>query len=224
MAGPCLLSDDNNVAAIIFDLDGTLYVNRDLGRAIHDAACRFTGMVLGLSPEEADLRIQEEKAKLFNETGFAAPLSGACARLGVNIRDLHSYFATEISPEPFLVRDDEIVKLLHELSRFLHLVVYTNNNCELTRRILSALGMSELFSRIYTIEDSWQPKPNPAFLQSIIAEIGFPVQQLLFVGDRYDIDLRLPAGLGSQVLLTASTTDLFCLRKLISHEGRKSSP
>lgn len=212
----CSLRVDADVAAIVFDLDGTLYVNRDLAGAIHCAACRFVGGLLAISPEEADLRIREEKAKILAETSFAAPLSGACRRLGVDIRGLHAFFAREINPEPFLSADDDVIDLLRELSPSIDLVVYTNNNRTLTSRILQKLGMAELFRRIYTIEDSWQPKPNLGFLQSIVADIGLPPERLLFVGDRYDIDLRLPEGLGAQVLLTRTVDDLQCLRRLVA--------
>ena len=51
------------------------------------------------------------------------------------------------------------------------------------------------------------------------AAIGRLPQECLFVGDRYDIDLRLPAEMGCAVFLVSNTEELFALCKLMNEEN-----
>ena len=40
--------------ALVFDLDGTLYVNRDFGREIHLCSCRYIAELKGIGDAEAN--------------------------------------------------------------------------------------------------------------------------------------------------------------------------
>ena len=48
-------------------------------------------------------------------------------------------------------------------------------------------------------------------MKRILSAIGRLPQECLFVGDRFDIDLRLPAEMGSAVMLISIKDDLFRL-------------
>ena len=208
----------DRIKALVFDLDGTLYVNRDLGREIHWAACRFMAGVLGLTPEEADRRLKETKQELSRASGVDTTLSAACLALGGDIALLHRHFAAEIRPEPLLTRDERVVALIDRLARRFALHIYTNNNRPLTDRILAAIGLDGRFSRLFTIEYSWRPKPDRPTLERLLAEID-TAPACLFVGDRFDIDLRLPRELGSAVYLTQSVEELLDLERYCTEES-----
>jgi putative hydrolase of the HAD superfamily len=208
----------DRIKALVFDLDGTLYVNRDLGREIHWAACRYMAGVLGLTPEEADRRLKETKQELSRASGVDTSLTAACLALGGDIALLHRQFAAEIRPEPFLARDERVVALIDRLARRFALHIYTNNNRPLTDRVLAALGLDGRFSRLFTIEYSWRPKPDPPTLERLLAEIDTAPSGCLFVGDRFDIDLRLPQELGSAVYLTQSVEELLDLERYCPEE------
>jgi putative hydrolase of the HAD superfamily len=207
-----------DLRALVFDLDGTLYVNNDLGHEIHLSACRYIAELKGTTVAEAGDLIRETKKRLSAANGIDSTLSHACMELGGDLKELHRRFADEIVPELFLSIDERVVRLLQSLGSKYELILYTNNNRPLSIRIMGAIGVAGLFRQILTIEDYWQPKPDREILDKIYMAIGREPDECLFIGDRYDVDLRLPAALGSTVFLAKSVEELLPLNKLIHGE------
>ncbi len=206
------------IKVLVFDLDGTLYINYDIGREINLCACRYIAELKGGSAAEADQLIRETRKKLAAASGTDSTLSHACMDLGGDLRELHRRFADEISPERFLSRDERVIKLLLSLGSKFELAVYTNNNRRLSNRIMEAIGVAGLFRHVVTIEDFWLPKPDREALESIYRLFGRKPSECMFIGDRYDIDLRLPAAMGSMVFLATSVEELLPLNKLLHGE------
>lgn len=204
--------------ALVFDLDGTLYVSGELGREISSCACRYIAELKGVSVEEAGRLIREMQKRLCAASGTDSTLSHACMELGGNLRELHRRFADEIAPEPLLSPDERVVKLLLALRSKFDLALYTNNNRSLSARIMEGIGVTGLFRLVVTIEDTWRPKPDRAALDNIYRLLGRKPGECLFIGDRYDIDLRLPASMGSAVFLATSVEELLPLNKLLHGE------
>lgn len=209
----------HDLKALIFDLDGTLYVNRPLGREILLSASRYIAVLQKITVEEAEFLIVETRNRLSEESGLDTPMSRACEELGGDLRELHRHFAGEISPELFLDRDERVVELLKFLGGRFELYIYTNNNRRLTSAIMDILGIAGLFKQVFTIEDYWLAKPDPQALSEVLGQIGREPEECLFVGDRYDIDLRLPAEIGCTVFLVGSVEELFPLCKLMNAEN-----
>jgi putative hydrolase of the HAD superfamily len=210
-----LLSD---LKALLFDLDGTLYLNNDLGEEIHLSGCRYIAEVRGITPLEAGALIRETMNRLSAASGMKSTLSHACVELGGDLRELHRRFAEEIRPEGFLAPDARVVGLLGSLGTRFDLFIYTNNNITLSNRIMGLIGVAGLFSRVFSIEDYWRPKPDRTVLESIYRAIGRKPAECMFIGDRYDVDLRLPAEMGSTVFLCNSVEDMLSLNKLLYGE------
>ena len=208
----------NDLHGVVFDLDGTLYASAPLGREINLAASRYISELKGMDLVGAAALIRATKKMLSAVSGFDTPLSLACVELGGDLRELHRRFAAEIEPERHLKRDERVVELLRVLRESFDLYIYTNNNRTLTERIMGAIGVRGLFDRVFTIEDYWRPKPDRQTLDAILKEIGRRPTECLFVGDRYDIDLRLPASLGCAVFLAKSAEELLNLIKFTSEE------
>ncbi len=211
-----MLSD---LKAIIFDLDGTLYVSNELGREINRLAIAYIAELKGTGTAQAAALIKEMKAEISAVSGLDTTLSVACLELGGDLRELHRRFAEQIKPKAFLKRDERVVDLLKILSSRYELYLYTNNNLALSTRIMEILGVSKLFRQVFTIEDSWLPKPDRTAFIKILHEIGSEPEQCMFVGDRYDVDLRLPATEGCAVFLSSSTDELLGLLKIMNEEN-----
>ncbi|MCM2357843.1 MAG: HAD family hydrolase [Geobacteraceae bacterium] len=209
----------SDLKALLFDLDGTLYVSIPLGRDIRAAACRYIAELKGIGVEQANLLLDETKKRLSALSGLDTPLSLACGELGGDLLELHRRFAVEVRPERYLSRDNRVVELLKTLGGKFELYLYTNNNRPLTDAIMDLIGIAGLFRGLFTIEDSWRPKPNREALAEILRRIGRRPDECLFVGDRYDVDLRLPAEMGCAVFLVNSTEELFPLCRLMSEEN-----
>ena len=106
------------------------------------------------------------------------------------------------------------MNLLQRLGTRYELYLYTNNNLCLADRIMRIIDIEGLFRRVYTIEDSWRPKPDRAVLEEMLQEIGCAAHECLFVGDRYDVDLMLPREMGAQVVLTTTVEELLKLETM----------
>jgi len=211
-----LLSD---LKAIIFDLDGTLYVSNELGWEINRVAIAYIAELKRTDTEQAAALIKEMKTAISAVSGLDTTLSVACQELGGDLHELHSRFAEQIRPEAFLKRDERVVELLKILASRYDLYLYTNNNLALSTRIMELLGVSRLFSQVFTIEDSWLPKPDRTAFIKILHEIDKEPEQCMFVGDRYDVDLRLPASEGCAVFLSSSPEELLGLLKIMNEEN-----
>jgi putative hydrolase of the HAD superfamily len=209
----------NDVRALVFDLDGTLYTSVSLGQEIMRAAVGYIADLKGVEAGAAELLVRETKARLALASGIEATLSHACVELGGDLHELHRRFAEEIRPELFLSRSEKVAQALDALGGRFELYVYTNNNRSLAKRIMSLLGVTGPFRQVFSIEDTWRPKPDRAGLEELFCSIGKKPEECLFIGDRYDVDLRLPAEMGCAVFLVKSTEDLLHLCTLLNREN-----
>jgi putative hydrolase of the HAD superfamily len=203
---------------IILDLDGTLYVSSDVAREIRLSASRYIASMRGVDREQAWFLIEDTKKRISAGSGREATLTAACLELGGDLRALHRHFASEINPARYLTRDRELVNVLEGLAGRFEFYIYTNNNRCLCDEIMKALGVSPFFRGVFTIEDFWRPKPDLSVLEQIFARVGRKAPECLFVGDRYDVDLRLPALMGSRVALVKCSQELVKLLKELTKE------
>jgi len=201
----------DRVRSIVFDLDGTLYQNEEMGEEVNLCSCRFIASLKGVSVEMAALLISDERIRLKEQGGT---LSRAVEALGGNLKELHQKLGEEVHPEGILTVDPRVPALLDTLAKRFELVIYTNNNRLLSARIMKEIGVAERFGKIFTIEDFWQPKPDQGALKGILQGLGRSPAETLFVGDRYDVDLKLPEALGCQVFLAKTTDELLRLGEL----------
>jgi putative hydrolase of the HAD superfamily len=211
----------SRATSIIFDLDGTLYSSRELAAEINCVASEGLALQLGTDPENARKLLSGAKAALQERTGWEATLSAACLELGGDIRQLHGYLADHVGPEKHLARDDRVVEMLERLRRNYELYIYTNNNRSLADRIMRSIGVAGLFSEIFTIEDFWRGKPDRLALARLFAAIGAEPVECLFVGDRYDVDLRLPEEHGCRVWLATTVEELLALEGILQERRGK---
>lgn len=204
-----------DIRGIVFDLDGTLYVSPAFAATIQTAASDYIAGLTRTEPTEACRLIAETRALLTEVRGEIPTLSAVCGELGGNLRDLHAFFEARLRPEAYLVKDQRVISLLENLSKLCPLYLFTNNNRALTNRIIACLGLGNFFTRIHVIDDTWKAKPDEGMLDQILAEAGLLPSQALFVGDRYDVDLRLPEQHGCPVYLSQSVEQLLRLDELL---------
>lgn len=213
-----------DIHGIVFDLDGTLYVNDTFAALIQDAAANYMAGLRAISPAEARQLISATRRRLSEESGTIQTLSAVCTELGGSVRKLHDLFAEKLRPEAWLVRDQRVIHLLEQLSGKYPLYIYTNNNRTLATRIISYLGLDGFFRRVFAIDDNWQAKPDEEMLRRILCEIGLAPAEALFVGDRYDVDLRVPEQFGCPVYLSQSVEQLLRLEELLKIQPPPTPP
>ena len=196
-------------------MDGTLYVCDRFAAEIQDASAAYLAGLKGISQAEAGLVMAATRLRLLEESGTVQTISAVCKELGGSIQELHRFFERTLRPEAYLVRDERVIRLMESLAGHFPLYVYTNNNRVLTARIMNYLGLGSVVQGVFTIDDTWRAKPDEGMLNGILREIGLSPNEALFVGDRYDVDLRVPEQLGCPVYLSQNLEQLLRLEELL---------
>ncbi len=204
-----------SIRGIVFDLDGTLYVSDSFSATIKDAAVAYIAGLRSLDTGEACQLLNTTRSRMARQAGTAQTLSAVCVELGGTVRDLHACFQAQLHPEAHLIKDQRVITLLENLGRNFELHLFTNNNRALTTRIVDFLGLGGLFQTVYTIDDTWKGKPDLELLERVLAEIRLTPEEAIFVGDRYDVDLRLPEQIGCPVYLSQSIEQLLRLEDVL---------
>ncbi|MCE1226446.1 MAG: HAD family hydrolase [Geobacteraceae bacterium] len=207
------------IKAVVFDLDGTLYVSDPFEHAVWESVSRYAGELLGIPSDEAGQRIKELRQRLTEERGTQQTLAVAIEMLGGTVPEMHRRFAEELEPQQYIQPDPRVKPLLDQLGKRYTSWLLTNNNQTLTNKILACLDLEQSFDHIITINDTWRPKPDQSVLDQVLSDLDLPPEAVLFVGDRYDIDLRLPEQQGCPVLLTKTIDQLMQLDVLIPSDN-----
>lgn len=211
-----MLTDPREVRSIVFDLDGTLYDHPGVAREIQSAAAQLVGRARGVTAKKGQALIDGARRRLTEILEEEPTLTRTCMEMGIEVPELHQAFQQDVRPERYLDNDPVLYALLDSLADLYDLYLYTNNSLPLTEKILSLLGVEDLFRHLYTIEFTWQPKPDPESLRQVLEDIGGPPESFLFVGDRQQVDLKVPETLGIPTLLVKETADLLQVHKLLS--------
>ena len=204
------------IKGIVFDLDGTLYVCDRFAAEIQAGAAAYIAGVKGITQAEAGELMAATRLRLAEESGTVQTISAVCRELGGSVQELHRHFERTLRPETYLVRDERVIRLLERLAGQYSLYIYTNNNRVLATRIIDYLGLDRVLSGIFTIDDSWLGKPDEGMVRRVLDEIGLAPNETLFVGDRYDVDLRVPEQLGCPVYLSQNLELLLRLEELLN--------
>lgn len=211
---PALTSAE--IRAIVFDLDGTLYACDRYAAEIQDASAAYIAGLKRISQAEAVQLMGATRLKLAEESGTAQTISAVCAYLGGSAQELHRFFEGNLRPEASLVRDERVIRLMERLAERFSLYIYTNNSRILTARIMNYLGLDGIVCDVYTIDDTWRGKPDEGIVHNVLEKIGLPPNEVLFVGDRYDVDLRVPEQLGCPVYLSQNLEQLLRLERSLT--------
>jgi phosphoglycolate phosphatase len=180
---------------IAFDLDGTLIDSR---RDLADAANALI-VELGGAPltEEAIGRMVGEGAALLVRRALDA--AGVGDPPGGVARFLELYDARLLNHTRLY---DGIADVVATARRYGRVVVLTNKPIQPSERILSALGVRDLFDELVGGDSPHPRKPDPEALLALMARAGASAERTLLVGDSA-IDLETAQRAGCRCCLAA---------------------
>lgn len=210
-----MLTDLSATRSIVFDLDGTLYVNDNIAQEISRAAEALVAASRGIDVPRARAMIERAQRRLGENLDQPPTLTRTCMELGIELPEFHAALQDRVHPERYLDHDPVLFALLDSLRDHCELYIYTNNNLPLARKILALLGVQSLFERIYTIEFTGAPKPDREAFAKVLESIGGPPESFLFVGDRRHVDLQPADEHGIPTLLVGEAADLLQIHKLL---------
>lgn len=161
--------------AVVFDLDGTL-VDSQLD-VLGAFASAFDGLGLPKPPDEdlrgvIGLRLEDCFARF---VGQDEALYKEGARL---FREWYKdHYLDHTRPYP---GTDEA---LRALARKVPIALCTMKKWQFARKILEALGWSDLFTEVLGSEEGFPAKPDPAMLLELCRRLGASPGEVLYVGD-----------------------------------------
>jgi putative hydrolase of the HAD superfamily len=201
---------ETQLRCIIFDLDDTLYLERDFVRSGFRAVGQWCAEVLGVDG------VCELSREYFESGRRGDVFDAVLERL--NIQDRNDTVKAmvrvyrEHAPEIALAPD--AVRCLSALKGHLHLGLLTDGNSVTQWRKIDALGIRETFRQIVVTGD-WGAeffKPNLRGFRHLERQFDCPSAQFIYIADNPSKDFTAPHELGWKTVRVKRTAGLYSQR------------
>ena len=213
LANPC--------AAILFDMDSTLYTHDEYARLQNDLPIGRLAQVRGTSFGQMRDEVSSFKENWAKEHGGQQiSLANTFAAFDIPIEESVRWREELYRPEQYLGEDRRLRSTLEKLARRFALSVVTNNPVSIAARTLGALGIGDLFCAIVGLDTCGVSKPHREPFLRAASLSGAAPESCVSVGDRYDIDIALPLELGMGGILVSGVEDVYTLMDVFTHSAR----
>ena len=203
-----------NLKAIIFDIDSTLYTCPAYAHEQIDCQVREFARVRGISADEARKMVADYRKKFAAEhNGSKVSLGNTLVSFGVPIEQSVEWRNKLMAPEKYLTQDDKLKEELILLQKSFQLICVTNNPVLPARKTLEAIGVSEFFPEIVGLDTCYKSKPAVEPFMTAVERLGVKAEECLAVGDRYDMDIALPLEMGMGGILISGVEEVYQLHK-----------
>jgi putative hydrolase of the HAD superfamily len=178
---------------LIFDLDNTLYpAEKKLFSLIDVRINRYMTEIVGIPLPEVDA-LRREYWRLYGVT-----LQGLIRHHGIDPED-YLLYVHDVDVASLLAPDQALRKVLASLPQ--RKAVFTNGSLCHADRVLAALGIEDMFERVYDIRiAAYQPKPYPEPYHAVLAELGTSPERCIMIEDSRD-NLHTAKKLGMGTIL-----------------------
>ena len=178
---------------LIFDLDNTLYpAEKQLFNLIDVRINRYMTEIVGIPAPEVDA-LRREYWQLYGVT-----LQGLIRHHAVDPED-YLHYVHDIDVTSRLSPDLALRDVLENLPQ--RKAVFTNGSICHADRVLSALGIEDMFEKIYDIRvAAYQPKPFPEPYHAVLDELGTTPEDCIMIEDSRD-NLQTAKRLGMGTIL-----------------------
>ncbi|GHU79066.1 haloacid dehalogenase [Spirochaetia bacterium] len=206
-----------NPAALLFDMDSTLYTHDEYARSQTELSVKKLAALRGKSFEEMQKLIkdyQDDWAAQNSGKGHLCPrisLGNTFKAFGISIEESIRWREMLYEPERYLAFDPKLRETLARLAVPYKLAVVTNNPVSVARRTLACLGVDDLIPLIVGLDTCKVSKPHEAPFRRAAELCGAPVPSCVSIGDRYEIDISLPLEMGMGGILVDGVEDLYSL-------------
>jgi phosphoglycolate phosphatase/putative hydrolase of the HAD superfamily len=208
-------------AAVLFDMDSTLYSNPEYARSQIDLPIQRLAIMRGISFSQMNERITQYRADWAKEhNGQEISLGNIFEVFGISVSENVKWREELYRPEQYLSRDSRLRSALERINSASAIGVVTNSPVSIAKRTLSALGVEDLFLagtvvRIIGLDTCGVSKPHEAPFMRAADLCGASPESCVAVGDRYDIDIALPLELGMGGILVDGVEDVYKLPELL---------
>ena len=202
--------------AIIFDIDSTLYTNKEFAESQIDVQIARFAELKNLEPEAAKnmVRSYREEWSKMND-GKQRSLANTFIDLGISIEQSIQMRKDLIHPEKYLFIDNKLIETLSDLSKKFSLICVTNNPVSPARRILECLGVDMILTEVIGLDTFSISKPDVKMYELAARRLNVKVESCISIGDRFDIDLATPLEMGMGGILVDGVEDVYNLSNVI---------
>ena len=210
-----------DVRVLVFDIDMTLYTNQEyldaqirllLQRMADHQGISFTQVTNQVALVKADFAMENDGRNL--------SLGNVFAELGVDTATSARWREELFHPEDFLIEDEKLKSTLKILIQKFKLAAVTNNSTEIGKRTLAALGVEAFFDPVIGLDISGKSKPTMIPFEMVTKHHNVAFQQMVSIGDRFDVDLELPLKNGMGAILVSGAEEVYEIPEIIG-KGRR---
>lgn len=195
---------------IWFDLDGTLTVHTPEFHAAHNELRYKTyAEVMGKALDETTKR---ELETLYKQYGSNSAVFRSLGKPS----DWWQHKFNTLDETKFFKPNQEIIDTLKQLKETVPISIFTNVKPERNLQTLKAVGIDpQWFTHMLTGDDIQERKPALEGFHLMVQHSNLPAENLLYVGDRVDVDIKPAKAVGMQTCLLyseAAEAD-YCLKR-----------
>ena len=207
-----------DLRAFIFDIDSTLYTNQAYAFEQVDCQVRQFAKERGITADEARRMVADYRKKFAAEhEGSKVSLGNTLLAFGVPIEQSVQWRRELLEPADFLGRDERLIETLKGLQEKYQLICVTNNPVLPARKTLDAIGISEFVPEIVGLDTCFKSKPALEPFETAVERLGggIKAENCLAVGDRYDMDIKLPLEMGMGGILVSGVEEVYQISKSV---------
>ncbi|GHV61734.1 haloacid dehalogenase [Spirochaetia bacterium] len=199
-----------NPAALIFDMDGTLYTNDEYMRSQLELPVKKLAALRGKSFNEMQGAIKQYQDDWAAQNpGKRISLGNTFKAFGVSIEETIQWREMLYDPERYLTPDPKLRQTVTLLAASYKMAVVTNNPVSVARRTLACLGIDDRIPIVVGLDTCKVSKPHEAPFRTAAEICGVPVNACVSIGDRYEIDIALPLEMGMGGILVDGVEDVY---------------
>ena len=213
-----------DLRAFIFDIDSTLYTNQAYAFEQVDCQVRQFAKERGMTADEARRMVADYRKKFAAEhEGSKVSLGNTLLAFGVPIEQSVQWRRELLEPADFLGRDEKLIESLKILQAKYQLICVTNNPVLPARKTLDAIGVSDFFPEIVGLDTCFKSKPALEPFQTAVELLSksacasgresISAENIVAVGDRYDMDIKLPLEMGMGGILVSGVEEVYQIPK-----------
>ena len=205
-----------NVTTLIFDIDSTLYTNKDYAYEQVDCQVREFAKLKNISEDDARKLVSDFRRKFSAENdGKKISLGNLLTHFGIPIEQSVQWRNDLMRPQDFLACDEKLINELQILSQSYKMICVTNNPVKPARKTLEVIGISNFFEHIVGLDTCYKSKPAKEPFEKALELTKTAAQNAIAIGDRFDLDVQLPLQMGMGGIEVSGVEDLYGLNKIL---------
>lgn len=205
-----------NVTTLIFDIDSTLYTNKDYAYEQVDCQVREFAKLKNISEDDARKLVSDFRRKFAAENdGKKISLGNLLTHFGIPIEQSVQWRNDLMRPQDFLACDEKLINELQILSQSYKMICVTNNPVKPARKTLEVIGISNFFEHIVGLDTCYKSKPAREPFEKALELTKTAAQNAIAIGDRFDLDVQLPLQMGMGGIEVSGVEDLYGLNVIL---------